>query len=111
VGDQVLIRLSAAWQKDLRTTDLLCRLGGEEFIIILPETPAEEAANLAQRLLEHSHLVNHHEIHGSVTVSIGVTEFLHDVPITLDALIKQADQALYQAKEGGKNRVSIFGYK
>ncbi|KGE72672.1 sensor domain-containing diguanylate cyclase [Spirochaeta lutea] len=109
VGDKVLIRLANLWQQEMRTTDLLCRLGGEEFVAVLPETPGSEAGALAERLRSLSAGLNQPELGAPVPISIGVAELSQDPVLSLDTLISRADQALYQAKNSGRNRVAIFG--
>ncbi len=91
----------------LRRVDVACRYGGEEFVLILPGTPLPRAVAVAERLrlaIADTPL----ELEGgklSVTVSIGVTIFGRNSRLTAESLIKEADALLYQAKEGGRNRV------
>ncbi len=105
-GDLVLENLSQLLQENLRQFDILGRLGGEEFAILLPNIDRSEALALGERLrqmIEQDHLtVNGEEI--VVTVSIGVTSLTLETP-NLKSLLKQADRALYQAKRDGRNRV------
>jgi diguanylate cyclase (GGDEF)-like protein len=105
-GDRVLRQVAEATRVGLRSSDLLARWGGEEFIVLLPGTRLEEALGAAQRMQEgiaHASL-GAEELR--VTVSIGVAAFqptLHD----LDDLLSQADNALYRAKAEGKNRIEM----
>jgi len=105
-GDAVLMELAKVVSGKLRNLDVLARYGGEEFMAILPETPKPGAMELAERLREtiQDHLFPRDEgdpIH--ITVSIGVGSFPeHTVK---EELIEFTDQALYRAKEGGRNRV------
>ena len=108
-GDQLLKSITEAVNKELRTTDMQGRLGGEEFGVVLPETNKAEAFDVAERLRKRvEDLVLHgqdgSEIH--VTVSIGISE-LPSHGETLDQLMSRADKALYQAKESGRNRVAV----
>ena len=108
-GDQILKAITAAVNKELRITDMQGRLGGEEFGVLLPETNMAEALDVAERLRKRIEDLALHgqdgcEIH--VTVSIGVSE-LPSHGETLDQLMSRADKALYQAKEGGRNRVAV----
>lgn len=109
VGDAVLQALSKVCQDTLRQVDVAGRIGGEEFAVILPETEAEEALEVAERLRE---AVAKAEVTMSVglpihfTVSIGVTT-LHDQNVNIDMLLNQADKALYEAKETGRNKVCV----
>lgn len=105
-GDFVLKTLAATLKKALRGSDILCRYGGEEFLIVLPETGFEETSILAERLriqIEQSilHTDDHKKL--NVTISIGVAG--HQPGETYEQLIARADQTLYQAKESGRNRV------
>jgi len=108
VGDQVIKALAAVATKGLRPTDILARYGGEEFIVTLPETDGDVAQKVAERLrssLEQA-VVKADSV-GDVrfTVSIGVATFATGVALA-DAMAR-ADQALYRAKESGRNRVEI----
>jgi diguanylate cyclase (GGDEF)-like protein len=103
-GDVVLQHLSAIMQKRFRKTDIVARLGGEEFCILLVNDHCEESFtifdNLRKTIAESEAVVN--GIHIRFTVSIGVCTRLAN---SLEEMIKQADLLLYQAKEGGRNRV------
>ena len=104
-GDLVLKALAEFLARAVRQADLLCRYGGEEFVVLLPQTHAEQAVILAERLREGIACtpisLMDQEIH--ITVSIGVAGLTTDMDGT--ALVKAADAALYRAKEGGKDRV------
>jgi len=110
IGDIVLQKFFQACQKVARETDILSRFGGEEFLILLPETNLNSAARIAERIREFiSKLVisvDGNDI--SITVSIGVTEWHKKNTSSLDELIQQADKALYQAKTSGRNRVVLL---
>jgi diguanylate cyclase (GGDEF)-like protein len=105
-GDYVLRRIAHVIQGVIRKDELLARYGGEEFVIVMPESTLEQASLLAEKvrkLIEETKF--HFEEHTiPVTVSVGVANHyskLQDV----DAFIKAADEALYRAKEAGRNRV------
>lgn len=105
VGDQVLITLSEEISKLLRETDVLCRIGGEEFTIIMPETNIEDAYQTAERLRKAIEELPQSTLPTQLTVSFGVagmTRWDND-----KTLLKRADQALYRAKKNGRNRVEI----
>lgn len=110
VGDLVLQTLSARLQETLRSTDILGRLGGEEFGLVLPETGQEGARELAERILSAIRGAEVLLEDGTVirfTVSIGVAVLnagIQDLP----ELFQRADQALYQAKQGGRDRSQVF---
>jgi len=109
VGDQVLCALVNLCQKELRSVDILGRYGGEEFIILTPETDAGGGLQAAERIREKIEKMEIASIKtkSSVTVSIGVASLDSDFnpAQTLDTLIKRADQALYAAKSAGRNCV------
>jgi len=105
VGDQVLRRIARIIQTELRTTDVLARYGGDEFIALLPETPTKEALEVAERIrvaVAESPLVTD----GSrviSSVSIGAAGFPDD-GASLDAIVARADRAMYQAKNSGRDK-------
>lgn len=102
VGDVILKEISEIIRKTIRVSDYPFRWGGEEFIIICPSTPMEDAKVLAERLregVEKALFV----AGGKTTISIGVTQYC--VGETVDEMIKRGDSALYQAKKEGRNRV------
>ena len=102
VGDVVLRTLSDIARKALRPQDTAGRWGGEEFLVLLPDTTGGEAMELAERLRRN---LGEHEFPDGLrcTVSIGVAEMRHND--TSDSLVHRADTALYSAKKEGKNRV------
>jgi diguanylate cyclase (GGDEF)-like protein/PAS domain S-box-containing protein len=104
-GDNILVRLAQVIRNCIRMTDTVCRYGGDEFIIILPETPGPEAVRVAERIrkefLEERSLAADQRV--EVTLSIGVAEYVFNE----DAMdfIKRADANMYKAKENGRNQV------
>lgn len=102
VGDEVLIDFVRALKKCLRDTDVLARWGGEEFIILAPETNSEQGYHLAEKLRAEVSGTPFPHV-GKVTCSMGMAEWRSGE--TFDALCQRADAALYQAKEAGRNRV------
>ncbi len=107
-GDDVLRQFADRLRKKIRGIDLICRFGGEEFVIIMPDTSAAIAAKVAERMrLENEttpFLINDGQISLKVTASAGVAglDFSND---SVESLMKRADLALYEAKSGGRNRV------
>ncbi len=104
-GDEALIHLVKVAKEELRLTDHIARLGGEEFLIILPNTPLDEAAKIITRLqrsLTKKYFLDNNE-HVLITFSAGVTERAFGE--AQDAAIARADAAMYEAKQTGKNRV------
>ncbi|GAA5218691.1 diguanylate cyclase [Corallincola platygyrae] len=100
VGDRVLQSFTKAVTPLLRETDMLARLGGEEFAILMPHTDLSAAITVSERLRQ---AIAHMMDEPQVTVSIGVTAYQHGMPET--ELYRRADTALYQAKTLGRNRV------
>lgn len=109
-GDEVLRRIAGVLRANLRHNDLAARIGGEEFVVLLPETQLEDAAQHAERLrnaiaglripFEQSTL--------SVTVSLGVAA-LHAGELSPEPMLMRADSGLYRAKQSGRNRVQVAG--
>lgn len=107
VGDAVLKALALQMESVSRSADLLCRSGGEEFLIILPHTQLPEATKVAERLrrmMENTPL----EPVGVVTLSLGVAAWTPGRE-GADAVLKAADKALYQAKNRGRNQLVVSG--
>jgi len=104
-GDESLKSFACACLMALRYTDILGRLGGEEFAVILPETPVESAVDVAERIRATIELLRVQSAKQSIqmTVSIGMTGLL-DSDRSIDDLLKRSDQALYDAKSSGRNR-------
>lgn len=112
VGDRVLKTLSMLMQEIIRPSDIIGRYGGEEFLVILPQTNSENSLAVAERIRENIEFYKF-EVHPSkkkisqITVSIGLSAF-PDHGKTSEDLIVFADESLYAAKKEGKNRVTIF---
>ncbi len=107
VGDQVLKTVARIFAESIRDSDLAARYGGEEFAVIMPETEMKDALTFAEKiraLVEQTPVVTDQ---GEVraTVSIGVSSAPHPDIATPKGLIEDADDSLYRAKEGGRNRV------
>jgi diguanylate cyclase (GGDEF)-like protein len=106
-GDQALKELCRRLQPRLRSTDALARYGGEEFAVVLPATPRESALQVAEilRALVEAEPFTHEQIRIPATISLGLATTDPAIPTTVTALIKQADDNLYEAKRSGRNRV------
>lgn len=107
-GDAVLRQVSALLKKNVRSSDIVCRYGGEEISIILPNASNEEAVNTAQKLCDiiaeyKFKLSNNRDSH--VTVSLGVSTYGADGTVPSE-IIESADKRLYNAKNNGRNRVN-----
>jgi len=107
-GDAVLVALSKLLIAGLRKTDVAVRYGGEEFVLLLPETSKENAFALAgtirEKIAAHPFPGRETQPQGKVTVSMGIAAFPEDGSDS-STLLHRADEALYQAKNGGRNRV------
>jgi diguanylate cyclase (GGDEF)-like protein/PAS domain S-box-containing protein len=110
VGDQVLISVAANMKHALRDGDTLARLGGDEFVVVLPDLMNFEAtAPMLSRLLDATaQPMQIGELKVQVSASLGVTFFPQAQEVNADQLLRQADQAMYQAKLAGKNRYHVF---
>ncbi|WP_297456489.1 diguanylate cyclase [Persephonella sp.] len=105
VGDYVLKTIAKIVKENIRDTDIFARWGGEEFVIIAPETDISGTRILAEKLRKKIEEYNFDKV-GKVTSSFGVTEATpEDTP---DSIVQRADQALYLAKEKGRNRVEVI---
>lgn len=110
-GDEVLRHIGRVVREVVRESDIAARYGGEEFAILLPHTEVEGAVEMAKRLalvirdLRFESLKNR-----PITVSTGVSSFANNNLLSYDELVKQADQAMYQSKAAGKDRISVANH-
>jgi two-component system cell cycle response regulator len=110
-GDEVLKRVADVISEHLRGGDIAYRYGGEEFLIVLPEQSLESGVSIADRLRRAvEDLMMSHEKNppGVVTISLGVAALSAGEPKSADDLLKEADEALYRAKESGRNCVVSY---
>ena len=103
-GDEVLVVLAGLVRAGIRATDSLARWGGEEFVVLSPDVSLVGEAELAERLRASAAAYDHASV-GTVTVSLDVAQ--HRSGETPDELFARADEALYRAKEGGRDRVEL----
>ena len=103
-GDHCLISLAQALRQQLRAQDAMGRWGGEEFLILLPETTQQQALQVADKLRQsiEQNPIRYRQLRIPVSITAGVVEY--DLHSELDACIEKADKALYQGKQGGRNR-------
>lgn len=105
-GDAVLRELARLIDGQIRRSDLLCRWGGEEFMILVPESDAAQAAAMAEKIRQAVSAHDFGQI-GRVTVSIGIGQLSAEE--TVDAWLRRVDAALYEAKQQGRNCVVVAG--
>jgi diguanylate cyclase (GGDEF)-like protein len=103
LGDEVLKKIVSIVENDIRKTDILARYGGDEFTLVCPETSLEEVKKLANRIKTS---IRDYKCQKGIDLScsFGVAQFRNNKE-NLDTFIKRADDALYKAKEQGRNRV------
>lgn len=110
VGDKALKYIADIIRNGIRDVELVARYGGEEFVIILPETNADSASIVAERLRktieDGSFLVEGRNL--KLTISLGVSSFPCKGIESSQDIVKFADKALYKAKDGGRNRTEVF---
>jgi len=110
-GDFVLSTLAQHIKKSLRTQDVVCRYGGEEFAVIMPMTKVQDAALVMSRiradLQDRTFYSPYDDRDFNILISVGIAQFPSDGE-TADSLTRSADEALYEAKETGRNRVVMY---
>jgi len=105
VGDEVLVIMAQTVNKNVRDTDVFARWGGEEFVVLFRNTPADLAKVVSEKLKDKIE-ENEHATAGRITASFGVTGYI--VGDTVMSMFKRCDSALYVAKENGRNRVEVL---
>jgi diguanylate cyclase (GGDEF)-like protein len=106
LGDEVLRQVSKLFEQNLRKADIVCRYGGEEFVLLMPQTTLEHALTAAEKIRKTVASWTFPGVARPVTISLGVASFPADGD-SRDALVSAADRALYAAKQGGRNRVVV----
>ena len=108
-GDKVLVAAAGLIKDNLRSSDVIFRVGGEEFVIVLSDTDLDGAKFLAERIRKaiESHTLAYDMVTIKITASLGIYD-LHEND-TADTLIKNADNAMYKAKHNGRNQVCLAG--
>jgi len=110
VGDEVIVDLATTLANEKRKTDIAFRIGGEEFVLLLPNTSSDGAEILAQKIrkiIESSAVNLDDNQQLKYTISLGVSIFNINKDIDLQSVVKRADEALYEAKETGRNKVCV----
>jgi len=108
LGDEVLRQVSSIFHQNLRKIDVVCRYGGEEFALLLPQTSAAQAMVVAEKLRKLTEGWQFPGVPRPVTISAGVAAFPDD-GASRDELVRAADNALYAAKQAGRNQVCFSG--
>lgn len=110
MGDALLKEIARILKNNAREVDIVCRYGGEEFMIILPETEAQGAMAIAEKVRKSVESFSQTDRNiialGKLTISGGVTAY--EEKLTKEQLIQRADEALYQAKKEGKNKICVY---
>lgn len=111
-GDKVLKLLASIIDKDIRKTDTFARVGGEEFIILLNNTNEEQAIIFAEKIRKKiediTYTINKNKL--NITISLGISQYYKEDK-SLDNLLSRADEALYEAKNTGRNKSAIYKHK
>jgi diguanylate cyclase (GGDEF)-like protein len=106
-GDDVLRAVAWLIQKACRNTDIVARYGGEEIVVVLPSTIAGDAVKIGEEIREIVAKQTEERLGITITVSVGVASYPED-GVSLKSILEKADQALYQAKQTGRNRVCMY---
>jgi diguanylate cyclase (GGDEF)-like protein len=104
-GDRVLVAVAEALREYLRPTDLVARFGGDEFAVLLPDLSIRQARQTAERIRQQVAGLSPASLSTAITVSIGLASRIADDDVA--TLVQKADAAMYDAKEGGRNRVAV----
>lgn len=112
VGNLALKQVAKIFRKEVRTTDIVCRYGGEEFAIIFPETHLNMAVKVADRIRETVALspVKYEGGEFNITASMGANVYMKTSNYTIDAFIDSVDKYLYEAKQSGRNCICHIDY-
>jgi len=106
VGDNVLVAFSNEVSKMIRPTDYLARIGGEEFLLLLTMTDKTRALEIAQRICRNVEQIDLCKVHKKLRVTVSIGIGVYNLQSTMDSIVKEADEKLYEAKADGRNRVS-----
>jgi diguanylate cyclase (GGDEF)-like protein len=111
IGDSVIVAFANILKTHQRTSDIICRFGGEEFVVLLPETNLKGALVVAEKIrveLESTEILLDSDRSIQLTVSAGVTDINVSKEADIEASIRRSDEALYIAKNSGRNRVCLY---
>ncbi len=107
-GDIVLREIARTCEEGLRATDTIARYGGEEIVILFPETPVNTAQEIVERIRKEVAELRYEGMNRSVTISAGISGCLPEKSSSLSGIIHEADAALYKAKNKGRNCVVVY---
>jgi len=111
IGDSVIVAFANILKTHQRTSDIICRFGGEEFIVLLPETNLKGASVVAEKIrveLESTKILIESDRYIQLTVSAGVTDIRVSEEVDIEASITRSDKALYMAKNSGRNKICLY---
>ena len=109
-GDEALQRVARCLTQARRSADIVARLGGDEFVIVLPETDAGGALEVCRKI--RTNIAENTGVRRrALTVSMGLTALIGSVKIDAELMVKQTDNALYESKRRGRNRISVYTLK
>lgn len=114
VGDDAIVKIATNLKNITRNSDIICRFGGEEFIVLFPETNIEGAVTMANKIKERIRNTKIYTEHGEgiqLTVSIGVSQIDIKNDKNIEPAIRRSDKAMYKAKQSGKNKVCILDFQ
>lgn len=106
VGDEILVSFANSLKSSIREVDFVCRFGGEEFLVLLPDTSSEAGYKVAEKIRKTIE-ASQHPVAGKVTISVGLA-IADALDKDEDVAIKNADNALYQAKKSGRNQTAVY---
>lgn len=109
-GDMVLTEVASLIKDSIRSEDLAARYGGEEFVVLLPDVEQKDAFEIAERIrtsIEQKDFVFENQ-HMNVSISVGIAMYFGTIGMTAKKLVEQADMALYESKNTGRNKTSIY---
>ena len=110
-GDLMLRELGHLLRENIRKSDIACRFGGEEFVLVLLNSPLEASCQHLEKIRSHVNELQvrfREQLLGTMTLSVGIVEALRH-NLTADELLRAADEALYAAKRAGRDRIVVFG--
>ncbi len=108
-GDQLIRRVAGIMRERVRATDIVARLSGDEFAVLMPQTDTAGAMQLGEDLRSQvAESTTPHSEDGSATISVGITMFGGERGVGAEAVLVAADQAMYRAKEEGRNQIALF---